>query len=350
MKKRQTSRMNTLWLSALALVALGAVSVSCQKGTYLEIVFQGQGLPPDHSINLTITRNSDAYYASGVLPDSPSAGSVITFPVSVVFRLNDVAGDVTVAADALDPAGAPIRHAMVMTTVMPNKTWTVVLDFSDAGLDAGADDGSSPLDASDDGRALVKITDGSVAEGAAGCVAATVLASESVSVDYNNAGGNMDAGNMLWASLGPQERFIGWAKFGLRFIPNNAGSFRISKATLNLSLSQGMAGAAPQLQVRSSKDDGWTRSSSADMISIGDKMSQVSVLPPVAVPAVNAYALDVTNHDWASDIVDGTITLGIENVTSLTTTITTSKAEFYGVTPPIATDTTRPTLDLEFCR
>jgi hypothetical protein len=160
----------------------------------------------------------------------------------------------------------------------------------------------------------------------------------------------MDAGNMLWATAGQQERFIGWSKFGLRFIPNSPGGFKISKATLNLSLSQVATGSVPQLQVRWSTNDGWTRRSTADMIAVGDKMSDATTLPPVPLPAVNSYALDVTNHDWAADIVDGTITLGIENVATLTGTVATSKAEFYGVIAPAATDPNRPTLDLEFCR
>jgi hypothetical protein len=353
------------WLPALALAALGAFSSSCQKGTYLKIEFRGASLTTANHINLKITRDSDQSYAAGPLPDNFDAAGVIKFPVSVVFQLDALpaGSSITVAADAIDMDNNPIAHAAMPTTVMHGKTWTVVLDFSldvtandDAATpdDAGAaSDGVIVTDASDDGRALFKITDGSVADGTVGCVAATVLASETVSVDYNNAGPSPDPGNMLWANLGPQEQFIGWMKFGLRFIPNGAGmsGFKISKATLNLALSsQNALGATPQLEVRASKSDGWTRKSTADTISIDDKMSEATVLPPMPLPAINAYVLDVKNHDWASDIVDGTITLGIENVTALTGAVTSSKVEFFGATPPLATDANRPTLDLEFCR
>jgi hypothetical protein len=344
-------------VSALTVAVLGAASGGCSKGTYLEIVFEGAGLPPVRQINLTITRNTDLYYASGPLPDGVDAAStgVVKFPSSVAFQLDGLAAGtpLTVAADAISPTGAVVAHAQIATTVMHAKTWTVTLDFAASiggGLDGSPDD--APTDAADDGRALVRITDGSVAEGSVGCVAATVEASESVTVDYESSGGsNPDAGNMLRANLGSQERTVGWMKFGLMFIPNKVGNFRITKATLNLVLSQLATGMAPQLKIRSSTKDGWTRKSGAGDISLDDKMSEMpTAIPPQPPPAVNAYALDVKNHDWAADIVDGTITLGVENVTALAGTVTSSKVEFFGVAAPLATDTTRPTLDLEFCR
>jgi hypothetical protein len=341
----------TRFLPLVTLALLGAPSAGCSKGTYLEVVFQGTGLPAVRQLNVTLTNNTDSTYVSGLLPDFDAASTeLVKFPSSVAFQLNDLPDHtpLTVAVDALSPANTLVARAQAPTTVMHAKTWTVTLDLNPSaqgGLDAGAGD------ASDDARSLFRITDGSVTEGSVGCVAATVEASESVSVDYISSGGsNVDAGNMLWANLGPQERILGWMKFGLKAIPNNAGGFRITKATLNLSLSELPAGSLPQLQIRSSTSDGWTRKSSADAIAVGDKMSEVSVTPPLALPAVNSYPLDVTSHDWAADVVDGTVTLGVENVTALAGTITSSKVEFYGVAAPLATDVTRPTLDLEFCR
>lgn len=337
-------------LPVLTLAVLGAASSGCSKGTYLEVVFQGVGLAPVRQLNVTLTRNNDGTHSSGPLPDGVGAAStdLVTFPSSVAFQLNDLPGGtpLTVAADALSPTGVMVAHAQGTTTVMHAKTWTVTLDLA-PGADAGL------TDAADDGRSLFEITDGSVADGSVGCVTATIYASESVSVDYISSGGsNVDAGNMLWANLGPQEKILGWLKFGLKPIPNNASGFRITKATLNLSLSLLPVGSLPQLQIRSSTADGWTRnkSNNADAIPLGDKMSEVSSTPPLPLPAVNAYPLDIKSHDWASDIVDGTITLGVENVTALAGAVMSSKVEFYGVTAPFATDTTRPTLELEFCR
>jgi hypothetical protein len=343
---RATPRPSTTaarFLSILTLAVFGAASVGCSKGTYLEVVFQGAGLPAVHQLNVTLTNNNDSTYSYGSLPDPGTpATDLVKFPSSVAFQLNDLPDNtpLTVAVDAISPTSTLVAHAQAPTTVMHAKTWTVTLDLNPSaqgGLDAGTGD------ASDDARSLFRITDGSITEGSVGCVAATVEASESASVDYISSGGsNVDAGNMLWANLGPQERILGWMKFGLKAIPNNAGGFRITKATLNLSLSQLPAGSLPQLQIRSSTN--------ADAIAVGDKMSAVSVTPPVALPAVNSYPLDVQSHDWAADVVDGTITLGVENVTALAGTVTSSKVEFYGVAAPLATDLTRPTLDLEFCR
>lgn len=343
-------RVGPVLLRLLTLAVLGGAA-GC-KGTYLEVVFEGPGLPPIHQLNVTLTRNDNSTYSSGVLPDGAldaASTDLVTLPSSVAFQLNDLPADtrLTVAADAISPTGALVAHAEAPTTVMHAKTWTVTLALGPGagGLDAG------PTDASDDGRALFRITDGSVADSSVGCVAATVEASESVSVDYNSSGGsNVDAGNMLWANLGPQEKIMGWMKFGLKPVPNNASGFRITKATLNLSLSQLPVASLPQLQIYASPSDGWTRKSNADAISLGDKMSEVSTTPPVALPAVNSYVLDVKTHNWAADIVDETITLGVGNVTALAGTVMSSKVEFYGVATPLATDATRPTLDLEFCR
>jgi hypothetical protein len=168
-----------------------------------------------------------------------------------------------------------------------------------------------------------------------------VQAQDSVSLDYNSSGPTMDAGNALWAYATDQDHFIGWSKFGLRFIPQK--TFKVMKATLNLTLVQAN-NPLPELQTRYSKVDGWTRTSVASEVSADDIMSQAVMMKPVA--GVNSYALDVTSHDWDSDLNDGTITLGIENVAGNGT----SRVEFAGVNKGAASDPTRPTLDLELCR
>jgi len=168
-----------------------------------------------------------------------------------------------------------------------------------------------------------------------------VQAQDSVSLDYNSSGPTMDAGNALWAYATDQDHFIGWSKFGLRFVPQK--TFKVTQATLNLTLVQ-VNNLVPALQTRYSKVDGWTRASTAGEVSIDDVMSGAVAAKPVA--GVNSFPLDVTNHDWDSDLVDGTITLGIENVA----TTGTSRVEFAGVNKVAATDGARPTLDLELCR
>ena len=122
-----------VWLVALGALA-AAASAGCAKSTYLEIDFKGAGLPPVRQINLTLTDLSNGTYSAGALPDGVDAATTdhVKFPVSVVFRLNDLSGGtpLSIKADAISPANAPVAHAQANTTVMHAKTWQVTLDFA----------------------------------------------------------------------------------------------------------------------------------------------------------------------------------------------------------------------------
>jgi len=333
--------MNKLPRVLLGLLAFAACAgaTSCKKGTYLEVDFRGAALPPVNHIAFSLTL-PDLSVAAGNLPPDATPTTVVKLPASAAFQLDEHTGLLAISATAYDAAGAVLGKVDTSTTIRHGETWTVVVDFSPgAGADAGTD---APADASDDGS-LVKITDGSIDAG--GCVAATVEASESVSVDYNSSGSDTDTGNLLWAYQGPAEQYVGWMKFGVRFVPR---SVHLTKATLNLFLSQ-TSGALPTLAVAYSSVDGWTRKSKASDISNDGVVSTGGpYLMPNAAPAPTQYALDVTGHNWALDVQDGNVTLGIENM-SLTGTAVTSKLEFYGVNHTANPDPTRPTLDLEFC-
>jgi len=325
--------MKDLRRTLLGLLALAAClgATSCKKGTYLEVVFKGAALPPVNRIFFSLTL-ADRSVAANYLPLDATATTVVKLPASAAFQLDDQTGVLAISATALDAAGTVLGMAETSTTIMHGETWTVDVDFSPgAGVDAGAD------------GSLVTITDGSLDSG--GCVAATVEASESVSLDYNSSGSDTDTGNMLWAYQGPAEQYVGWMKFGVRFVPK---SVHLTKATLNLFLAQA-TGALPTLAVAYSSVDGWTRKSKASDVSNDGVVSTGGpYLMPIAAPASTPYALDVTGHNWALDVQDGNVTLGIENM-SLTAAAVTSKVEFYGVNHTANPDPTRPTLDLEFC-
>jgi len=323
-------------LGLLALACLGGTS--CKKGTYLEVVFKGAALPPVNRIAFSLTL-PDQSVAAGNLPLDYTSTTVVQLPASAAFQLDDHEGLLAISATAYDVAGTVLGKVDTSTMIMHGETWTVNVDFS-PGADAGTD---GPTDAGDDGS-LVTITDGSIDAG--GCVAATVEATESVSVDYNSSGSDTDTGNMLWAYVGSAEQYVGWMKFGVRFVPK---SVHLTKATLNLFLAQAPTGSVPMLSVAYSSVDGWVRKSKASDISNDGVVSTGGpYLMPNAAPASTPYALDVTGHNWALDVQDGYVTLGIQN-SSLATTALTSKVVFYGVNHSASPDATRPTLDLEFC-
>jgi hypothetical protein len=341
------------------LLALGVLVAGCQKGTYLKLVFKGDGLAPIHHIQVQL-KLADGRVSTGLLPATPAAANVVKMPASAVFILDDYSGALGIDAAAFDGTNALLATDHVDTKIAHSTSWTVELNFVSgvAAVDGGAGDASPVMDAtaimdatavelglpdlggSLDGP-LFKLTDGSFAEAGSGCATVTVQAQESVSLDYNPSGSTMDAGNALWAYATDQDHFIGWAKFGLRFIPQK--TFTVTKATLNLTLVQAN-NPVPELQTRYSKVDGWTRTSATSEVSADDIMSDP--IPGKPTAGVNAYPLDVTKHDWDTDLNDGTITLGIENVTAMAT----SRVEFAGVNKGVAMDGTRPTLDLELCR
>jgi len=326
-------------LGLLAIIAC-AGATSCKKGTYLEVVFKGAALPPVNRIYFSLTL-PDKTVAQGPLPPDYTASTVVKLPASAAFQLDDHSGQLVIAATAYDAAGTVLGMATTSTTIMHGETWTVDVDFSPGAVtDAGAD---ATTDAGDDGS-LVTITDGSIDSG--GCVAATVEATESLSVDYNSSGSDTDTGNMLWAYVGPAEQYVGWMKFGVRFVPK---SVHLTKASLNLFLAQAPTGL-PTLSVAYSAVDGWTRSKSkaGDISNDGVVSTGGPYTSPNPMPASTPYALDVTGHNWALDVQDGFVTLGIQNV-SLATTAVASKVVFYGVNHAASPDPTRPTLDLEFC-
>jgi hypothetical protein len=342
------------------MLALGLASAACQKTTYLEVDFVGAGLPALNRIDVTMTLtrpDGGVAQVSDSLPQNAPAGANVTLPASVVFKLDGESGSIHVAADAVDLTGATVGHVEGDTTIMSNHTWKLLLDFggpdgggaNDGGVVDGGDGGGD--DGGDDGG-LVVITDGSVADDAAGCVAATVVATETVSLNYSKMGSNTDAGatvpdDILSASVAPQKRFIGWMKFGLRFIPKN---FTVMSATVNLILSDA-SGPVPKLVVEYSKVDGWTRQTtdSSEVTDDGTISAEFDATPQAA-PAVNAYSLDVTNHDWSSDVTDGTITVGIDNDLSVSSTAMASQIEFFGFDHTMPRSPNRPSLALVFCR
>jgi hypothetical protein len=345
--------MRRLAQALVGLLALGALASGCQKGTYLKLVFKGDGLPPIHHIQVAL-KLADGRVSTGLLPNAPAAGNVVKMPASAVFILDDYSGTLGIDAVAFDGNDAVLGTDHADTKIAHATSWTVELNFVPgvSPADGGVTDASPVMDSSvvelglpDLGTSLdgplFKLTDGSIAEAGTGCATVTVQAQDSVSLDYNSSGSTQDAGNALWAYATDQDHFIGWSKFGLRFVPQK--TFRVTKATLNLTLVQ-VNNPVPTLQTRYSKVDGWTRTSTASEVSIDDLMSDPVVGKPVA--GVNSFVLDVTKHDWDIDLVDGTITLGIENVA----TTGTSRVEFAGVNKVAGADTTRPTLDLELCR
>lgn len=323
----------------------GLGMVACSKGTYLEVSFTGTVPSEIDSIDVTLTLTPSGGAAALHSSDSVTlpGGAPITLPTSMAFKLDSEGGSLVIDATARGPQGAIVATAHASTTIMHAQTWTVVLNFG-SGTDAGAPDGAA-ADASLDGTGGgIVVTDGSIAEGSTGCAAVTLQATETVSLDYNSSGPAMDSLNMLWASVDTQRQFIGWIKFGLRALPN---MFKVMSANLNLTLNL-MSGFPPNLVIEYSVFDGWTRKSAAVTdLTVAAPMSGSFGAPKAGV---NAYPLFVdSGHDWQADIVDGTLTLGIDNK-AVPVAAQISDVRFQGVDHLVPVNDRRPTLDLVICR
>jgi hypothetical protein len=327
----------------LALVCGLAIS-ACSKSTYLEVQFIGS-VPEIHSIDVTLTLTppgSAAALHSSDMITLPGDAAII-LPTSMAFKLDSESGNLLIDATARDAQHVAVATAQHTTTIMHAQTWTVVLDFG-GGLDAGAPADDAMTDTGTDGAGGgIVITDGSI-EASTGCAAVTLSATETVSLDYNSSGPALDSLNLLWASVDVNRQFIGWMKFGLRAIPN---TFKVMSANLNLTFSSA-AGFAPALVVEYSAFDGWTRKDAAtNNLVVAAPISGNSGAP---LPGVNSYPLFVgSNHDWQADIVDGTLTVGIDNKVTVPTGQR-SDVQFQGVNHLIPLNDGRPTLDLVLCR
>lgn len=113
------------------LLAVGFAS-GCGKGTYLVVDFIGRGSPDIHiiAVELALT-NSDGgvTYSRGRFPEK-GVGPKIILPTSVAFSLDDYSGPLTITASALGPEDQVLATAPSQTTtIMHDKTWTVVVDF-----------------------------------------------------------------------------------------------------------------------------------------------------------------------------------------------------------------------------
>jgi hypothetical protein len=330
-------------------VLLGLVAFAgCSKGTYLELRFVGAGLPEIDSIEVKLT-----LMPSGGGGTLTSIGSVslpndaaIALPTAMIFKLDSESGALRIDATAIGPNATSVATGTATTTIQHGQTWTVDVDFGAGPGDGGpGSDGAGDAAALDDGGDGIIVTDGSIADGTTGCAAVTLSANESVSLDYNALGSMVDTGTMLWATVELQRQFIGWMKFGLRAIPNN---FRVMSANLNLTLATA-SGVAPSLLVEYSSFDGWTRrTATTTTLTVTSPVSDRFGAPSAGVNVYPLYS-DQGSHSWQSDLIDGTVTLGIDNKVPFTVGQS-SVVQFAGVDHVTPTGDNRPTLDLVLCR
>lgn len=110
------------------LLAFGLVGGGCQKGTYLKLVFKGDGLPAIHHIQVEL-KLPDGRAAIGTLPRNPPAGNVVKMPASAVFILDDYSGMLSIDAAAFDALNVRLATDHVNTTIAHATAWEVELNF-----------------------------------------------------------------------------------------------------------------------------------------------------------------------------------------------------------------------------
>ena len=146
------------------------------------------------------------------------------------------------------------------------------------------------------------------------------------------------------AGVAAQRHFIGWLRFNLGPLPNMG---QVTEATLNLTTTQ-TTGTDPEMVVEYATFDGWVRrTASISALVVTSAMSETFGKPS---GGRNGYTLYVgQKHDWQADLLDGTLTIGVDNLAT-TATGETSQVEFPGVNHAMLGSEDRPTLDLVLCR
>ena len=140
--------MRRLAQALVALLALGALASGCQKGTYLKLVFKGDGLAPIHHIQVAL-KLADGRVSTGLLPMTPAAGNVVKMPASAVFILDDYSGALRIDAVAFDGSNGVLGTDHAETKIAHATAWTVELNFVPgvSPVDGGVADASPVMDA-----------------------------------------------------------------------------------------------------------------------------------------------------------------------------------------------------------
>lgn len=115
--------------AVIGLLALGLVGSGCQKGTYLKLVFKGDGLPAIHHIQVGL-KLADGRAAIGSLPRNPPATNGVKMPASAVFILDDYSGVVNIDASAYAATNTLLASDHATTTIAHATSWEVELNFS----------------------------------------------------------------------------------------------------------------------------------------------------------------------------------------------------------------------------
>jgi len=113
---------------AVGLLAFGLVGGGCQKGTYLKLVFKGDGLPPIHHMQVEL-KLADGRAAIGALPRNPPTGNVVKMPASAVFILDDYSGVLNIDAAAFDALNVRLATDHATTTIAHATSWEVELNL-----------------------------------------------------------------------------------------------------------------------------------------------------------------------------------------------------------------------------
>jgi hypothetical protein len=323
-------------LALLAGLAGGGCSA---QDTYLQLEFRGT-VPGIVRIDVSLRRGavSRAYALS-----RPGAAA-IALPTYAVFEVGDGAGDLTVDARAIGENDRLLKRVEVgPLPTLPRQTTTVLVDFgSDGGMDGGQGvaDGGREMPGQDGGVDLA--TDKASSTDVPGqCVLHRFDAIDSVSLNYKGMIPAFPPDDLLkaWstgmtgvtATMGHDD-FVGWVKFDVAAAP---GRLRVTSVILNLLL-ESRSGDPASLFLRHVVNDGWSRQ--AATVAMLPATNVASGVLGAAVTGWNRF--EVAARDWAAEVNDGLLTLGIDN-----NAIGESLAQFHGADAAER----RPYLEMVFC-
>jgi hypothetical protein len=139
---------------------------------------------------------------------------------------------------------------------------------------------------------------------------------DSASVEYGALVQNVPEPS-LYAYRGDNSDLYGWAKFPLATVKSWA---QVTGITLGIKVQSAGGSPAPVLEAWYSGSDDWFRNMNGGTgpqpADIARTVAVTSTFSAAAINTFQSVGIVVGNHDWATDIVDGYVTLGVRNTTT----------------------------------